>query len=93
MFMGIKGTRIFLSLLTFTRQFSKIAKHLRNQKLLENFFKLVLKKLKEFGLDVNLCVGIGTDECSVMMWKKVGAVKAIQKEASNSFRCPCFNHA
>jgi hypothetical protein len=42
---------------------------------------------------VNLCVGIGTDRCSVMTSEKVGAVKEIQKEASNAFRCPCFNHA
>jgi hypothetical protein len=28
--------------------------------------KLLLKNLKEFGLNVNLCVGIGTDRCLVM---------------------------
>jgi hypothetical protein len=42
---------------------------------------------------VNLCVGIGTDLCSVMTSEKVGAVKETQKEASNAFRRPCFNHA
>jgi hypothetical protein len=46
--------------------------------------KLVLKKLKEFGLNVNLCVEIGRDGCSVMTSEKLGAVKEIQKEASNA---------
>jgi hypothetical protein len=44
-------------------------------------------------MNVNLCAGIGTDRCSVMTSEKVEAVKEIQKEASNAFRCPCFNHA
>jgi hypothetical protein len=50
--------------------------------------KLVMKKLKEFGLNVNWCLGIGTDGCSVMTSEKVGVVKEIQKEATNAFRCP-----
>jgi hypothetical protein len=79
-----------LSLLTFIRQFSKTAKHLRNKKLLKNF--LALKSFQDFGLNVNLCVGIGTDRCSVMTSEKVKAVKETQKKASNAFRCPCFNH-
>jgi hypothetical protein len=83
MFMGRKGTSILLSLLT--TQEPKVTGELLG--------KLVSKKLKKVGLNVNLCVGIGTDGWSVMTSEKVGVVKEIQKEASNAFRCPCFNHA
>jgi hypothetical protein len=50
-----------LSLLTFTRQFSKTGS--QEPKVTgELLGKLVLKKLKEFGSNVNLYVRIGTDD-------------------------------
>lgn len=55
--------------------------------------KLVLNKLKEYGLNLNYCIGVGTDGCSLMTSEQVGAVNEIKKEAANAFRCPCFNHA
>ena len=53
----------------------------------------VLGELKKFDLNMNYCVGIGTDGCSVMVSKQKGAIVEIQKTAINAIRCPCFNHA
>jgi hypothetical protein len=55
--------------------------------------QLVLKRLKEFGLNLNFCVGIATDGCLVMTSENVGAVKEIQSEAINVVYCACYNHA
>lgn len=54
---------------------------------------IVLKIMKELNLDLNLCVGIGTDNCSVMASEVVGAVKEISDQATNACRVPCYNHA
>lgn len=55
--------------------------------------KLVVKLLTEFGLNLDLCVGIGTDNCAVMASQAKGAVAEIQKYCKNASRCPCFNHS
>lgn len=49
--------------------------------------------LHKFSLDINKCVGVGTDSCSVMSSKVSGAVQEIMKRAVNAKRCPCANHA
>ncbi|XP_054278286.1 52 kDa repressor of the inhibitor of the protein kinase-like [Macrosteles quadrilineatus] len=54
--------------------------------------KIVVKLLQELSLDLNDCVGIGTDSCSVMSSKSVGAVTEMQKVLKNACRCPCLNH-
>ena len=55
--------------------------------------QLVLKRLKHFGLNLESCVGIATDGCSVMTSEKVGAVQEVQSEATNAAYCGCYNHA
>lgn len=55
--------------------------------------QLVLDTLKKLNLDLNHCVGIGTDRCSVMTSEVCGAVVEVQKEATNAVRCLCYNHA
>jgi hypothetical protein len=55
--------------------------------------KLVLKRLKHFGLNLESCVGIATYGCLVMTSEKVGAVQEVQSEASNAVYCGCYNHA
>nr|CAI5827617.1 unnamed protein product [Callosobruchus analis] len=54
---------------------------------------LVTKKLQEFGLDLNYCVSVFTDGCSVMISNQVGAVQQIQKSAPLAIRSACYNHA
>lgn len=54
--------------------------------------KIVVNLLQELSLDLNNCVGIGTDSCSVMSSVAVGAVSEIQKVAKHACRCPCLNH-
>ncbi|KAJ8879021.1 hypothetical protein PR048_019627 [Dryococelus australis] len=51
----------------------------------------MLRKLKSLGLSRDDCVGFGTDGCSVMISEK-GAVKEIQKEASNAVMTHCYSH-
>lgn len=55
--------------------------------------EIVLQNMKDLGLDLKLCVGIGTDGASVMTSENAGSVKHIQKEAVNAKRLPCYNHA
>lgn len=55
--------------------------------------KIVVNIVKELLLDVNNCVGIGTDSCSVMSSELVGAVCEIRREATHACWCPCLNHA
>jgi len=54
---------------------------------------IVLDILEKLGLDSKLCVGIGTDGCSVMTSNDIGAVTTILETCSMAVRCPCFNHA
>jgi len=53
----------------------------------------VVKLLQELVLDLNYCVGIGTDGCSVMVSAVCGAVQQIRKIAKNAVHSPCSNHA
>lgn len=53
----------------------------------------VIKILKEFSLNPDYCIGVGTDGCSVMVSSIRGAVKTIQLIAKNAVHCPCANHA
>lgn len=53
----------------------------------------VVNILKDFGFNLDTCVGIGTDGCSVMVSTARGAVQQIQKYAKNAIHCPCSNHA
>ena len=54
----------------------------------------VIQVLQDFGLDLDDCVGIGTDDCSVMVSKQRGAVAEIQKKGeqcrSMSMFQPCI---
>ncbi|XP_050066551.1 uncharacterized protein LOC126555707 [Aphis gossypii] len=52
----------------------------------------VLKLMNNFNLDLNNCVGIATDGCSVMASKVCGAVKTILEKIPSAVKCPCFNH-
>ncbi|KAL4142047.1 hypothetical protein QTP88_004579 [Uroleucon formosanum] len=52
----------------------------------------VLKLMNNFNLDLNNCVGIATDGCSVMASKVCDAVKTILEKTPSAVRCPCFNH-
>ncbi|XP_050505348.1 52 kDa repressor of the inhibitor of the protein kinase-like [Diabrotica virgifera virgifera] len=55
--------------------------------------EIVLRNVKELGLDLSYCVGIGTDGASVMTSKESGSVTKIQSEAVSAKRLPCYNHA
>lgn len=52
----------------------------------------VLRYLKKFDLNLEYCVGIGTDTCSLMLGEQKGAVTELQKKLVNSHRCPCKSH-
>ncbi|CAI6374675.1 unnamed protein product [Macrosiphum euphorbiae] len=49
--------------------------------------------MKDMSLDLNNCVGIGTDGCSVMTSVTRGAVAEIQKNCPSAVYSPCSNHA
>lgn len=53
----------------------------------------VLKFMQQLGLNMNNCVGIGCDGCTVNMSDMRGAVTEIKKIAINSTLCGCSNHA
>lgn len=55
--------------------------------------EIVLTNVKELGLDLSYCVGIGTDGASVMTSEESGSVTKIQSEAVSAKRLPCYNHA
>lgn len=55
--------------------------------------EIVLQQMKDLGLDISMCVGIGTDGASVMTSENSGSVQHIQREAVNAKRLPCYNHA
>lgn len=55
--------------------------------------QIVLNQLREMGLNLNKCVGMGTDGCSVITSKVCGAVSEIIKSSPNARRCPCYNHS
>lgn len=59
----------------------------------ENLGDTVVKILQELGLNLDNCVGIGTDGCSVMVSEVRGAVQQIKKYAKNAIHSPCSNHA
>jgi hypothetical protein len=45
------------------------------------------------GPNLNTCVGIGTDGCSLMTSEMCGAVVEIIKSSPNACRCPCYNQS
>lgn len=53
----------------------------------------VVNILKDYEFDLDKCIGIGTDGCSVMVSTARGAVQQIQKYAKYAIHCPCTNHA
>lgn len=55
--------------------------------------KIIIKQINSIGLDLEKCVGVGTDGCSVMVSELRGAVSEIIKVAPNARRCPCYNHS
>ncbi|CAG9814672.1 unnamed protein product [Phaedon cochleariae] len=59
----------------------------------KNLADIVSKSLADLGLNLEYCIGIGTDGCSVMTSEKKGAVSEFQKIASNANRVSCYNHA
>lgn len=59
----------------------------------EHLGQIVIDLLKKFSLNLDDCIGITTDGCSVMTSKARGAVQHIQKIAKNAIYSPCANHA
>lgn len=53
----------------------------------------IIRQLNALGLDLNNCVGIGCDGCSVNISAIKGAAAEIQKYAKNAVLSSCFNHA
>ncbi|CAG9822169.1 unnamed protein product [Phaedon cochleariae] len=53
----------------------------------------VVKLMKYLNLNMDHCVGIGTDGCNLMLGEQKGAVKELQQELKNALKCPCSNHA
>ena len=56
------------------------------------FAKLVLKEMRDMNLELQNCVGIGTDNCSTMLGEKNGAVKNLVEVLKNAVSTPCYNH-
>lgn len=55
---------------------------------------IVIDICKKYSLEIEeKCVGIGTDNCSVMVSEITGAVQEIRKVARHARRCPCMNHS
>lgn len=59
----------------------------------EKLGNIVVSILKSMSLDLENCVGIGTDGCSVMTSQLRGAVQQVQKYCVNAVHSPCSNHA
>ncbi|XP_026819534.1 52 kDa repressor of the inhibitor of the protein kinase-like [Rhopalosiphum maidis] len=59
----------------------------------EKLGDIVISILKSMSLDLENCVGIGTDGCSVMISQLRGAVQQVQKHCINAVHSPCSNHA
>lgn len=59
----------------------------------EHLGQIVIDLLNKFSLNLDDCIGITTDGCSVMTSKARGAVQHIQKFAKNAIYSPCANHA
>jgi len=55
--------------------------------------KSVLNILEKFGLLLDKCVGIATDDCTVMSSEKCGAVNMLRVKMKNSIKCSCYSHA
>lgn len=55
--------------------------------------KIVIKIMTKVGLNLDNCIGISTDGCSVMVSTLKGAVQYIQKFTKHGVYCPCNNHA
>lgn len=53
----------------------------------------MLQMMNNFNLNLNNCVGISTDGCSVMSSKVCGAVKTLMDKMPSAVRCPCNNHS
>ncbi|KAG5878940.1 hypothetical protein JTB14_027479 [Gonioctena quinquepunctata] len=53
----------------------------------------ILKFMNKYGLNLNNCVGIGTDTCSVMLSEQKSAVSELQKYLPNSMECLCHSHS
>lgn len=53
----------------------------------------VIRQLEVLGLNLDHCVGIGCDGCSVNISEIKGAAAEIQKYAKNAVLSSCFNHA
>lgn len=53
---------------------------------------VVIKIMTQFELNLDYCVGISTDGCSVMVSTLKGAVQYIKKFTKNAVYCPCNNH-
>ncbi|KAK3914194.1 52 kDa repressor of the inhibitor of the protein kinase [Frankliniella fusca] len=55
--------------------------------------KIAIKAVTEdLGLDINNCVAVATDSCSVMMSEARGAVAEILKVAKHAVKTPCGSH-
>lgn len=54
---------------------------------------IVVSAMQSMSLDLNKCVGIGTDGCSVMTSVVHGAVQRVQTNCENAIFSPCSNHA
>lgn len=53
----------------------------------------VLNFLTKYNFDFKRCVGISTDNCSLMLGEQKGAVTHLQKYLPNALKCPCSSHS
>lgn len=49
--------------------------------------------MNQNGLNLDYCVGICTDTCSVMASEQAGAISKIRKHTKNAARALCRSHA
>ncbi|KAG5879878.1 hypothetical protein JTB14_037714 [Gonioctena quinquepunctata] len=55
--------------------------------------KTVSSTLNKYGFDLQNCVAIGTDGCSVMTGELTGAVAELKVTLKEAMKSPCYNHA
>lgn len=92
----IKSKKILLTLLTFHREaYSQVDTNVDVEPKLsgKHLGQIVIDLLNKFLLNLDDCIGITTDGCSVMTSKARGAVQHIQKFAKNAIFSPWANHA
>lgn len=55
--------------------------------------QIVLNFIKKINLNPDMCIGIGTDTCNLMLGEQKGAVAELKKTLPNALKSPCSSHS